>query len=405
MGSLQLANYVLPMLTVPYVVRIIGPEKYGLVNFAQTYTNSFVLIIIYGFELSATRKIALLRDKKERFNYVFCNTLYAQSLLFLLSSMLFFFPLFIFDKFSKDLALYLYNFPLLIGTLFFPTWLYAGFQHLAKRAIFNFIIRFLFTISIFVFVRSESDYIYLPISLSLGQVIVAIMTFLLALRSYKIKFIKPRIHPVIKELKDGLMTFFSILISNFYNNMSIFILGIMTNDINVGYFTAVSKVVQIVKYLVLLPVSQSLYPYLGSKIAESRKEGLRLLRKAFIITGSFSLVVCCFVFIFADPIVKIIFGDKFSDSASAMRIIAFIPLMVALSNMFGMQGLLNFKLDKEYLKVILFGGILNVALNFILIPYFQYDGTAMAWLLTETYIAFGTYWELKKNNINLFDKF
>lgn len=404
LSGLQLANYVLPMITVPYVVRIIGPEKYGLVNFAQAYTYNFVLIILYGFELSATRKIAILRNKKERLNYVFCNTFYAQFFLFIISTLLFFLPILFFEKFDKDQILYLYSYPLLIGTLLFPTWLYAGLQQIAKRAAFNFIIRLIFTLAIFIFVRGKEDYIFLPISLSLGQVAVSIVTFIFAIKSFNIRFIRVKAVSVLKELKDGLMTFFSVLISNFYNNMSIFILGIMTNDINVGYFTAVSKIVLIVKYLVLLPISQSLYPYIGSKIAESQSEALRILKKAVIITGTLSLIVCCFVIVFASPIVKIIFGDEFMASVSSLRIVAFIPFLVSLSYMFGIQGLLNLKLDKEYLKVIAFGGVINIALNFLLIPYFEYDGTSIAWIVTELFIAAGTYFYLVKNKIKIFSK-
>ena len=93
------------------------------------------------------------------------------------------------------------------------------------------------------------------------------------------------------------------------------------------------------------------------------------------------------IFIFSDLIIQIIFGNKFVDASVCLRIMAFLPLIIGLSNVFGIQGLINLKMDKQFLILTFLGAVMSIILNLVLVPIYSENGTAISWLITEIFIT------------------
>ena len=132
-GGVQLANYVLPLITIPYVVRIVGPEKYGLINFAQAFIGYFTLIINYGFDLTATRDIASKRNDIPALSEIFWNIITAKIFLFIVSSIVFAGTLLFSQKLQLNPQLYLLTYLCTIGIIFFPDMVFSGDRRTVKN--------------------------------------------------------------------------------------------------------------------------------------------------------------------------------------------------------------------------------------------------------------------------------
>ena len=183
LSGIQVINYIVPLLVVPYIVRIIGPELYGFINFALAFITYFALIINYGFDLSATREISINRDDKEKLSETFSSVIIVKFLLFLITLLIFLPLVFFIPKFNHDKELFIFTYLMLIGNIFLPVWLFQGLEKLARLSFFNFIIKISYGAAIFLFIREKNDYLLIPLILSLSQMIIGIAAFIYVYKS------------------------------------------------------------------------------------------------------------------------------------------------------------------------------------------------------------------------------
>ena len=403
LSGIQVVNYIVPVLVVPYIVRIIGPDYYGLVNFAQAFVLYFVLIVNYGFDFSATREIAVNRNSKENLSNIFSSVMLAKAVLFLISLLVFIPIVFLVPKFNKDIELFFFAYLIIIGNIFLPIWLFQGLEKLARLSVFNFIIKMIYAVSIFLLINKKEDYLLIPLILSVSQIIAGAAAFIYSVKVFNISLLFPGIKETKKALKEGWNLFLSNVSINLYTTSNIVILGLFSTNLSVGYFAASSKIINVVQALLLLPMNQAFFPRISSVINHSKDDGIVLLKKLTFAVGIILFIASLLIFIFSDLIIKIIFGSKFIDAAVSLRIMAFLPLIIGLSNVFGVQGMINLKLDRQFLALTFTGALISITLNLILVPAYFENGTALSWLITEIFITVSFFIVLLNNRINLFD--
>ena len=129
-------------------------------------------------------------------------------------------------------------------------------------------------------------------------------------------------------------------------------LGLLTNNSFVGYFAAADKIIQAFKGL-MGPVSQSIYPYVAKKVSLSKEDGLKFIRKVAFYVGIATSVVSLFIFVSADFLVDLLLGEQYFHSIIILRILALMPLLIGLSNIFGIQTMLNFDRKKAFSKILI----------------------------------------------------
>jgi len=395
---LQVVNYVLPLITLPYLVRVLGPEKFGLVSFAQAFIGYFLILTNYGFNLSATREISINRENKEIVSEIFSSVITIQLLLAALSFIIMTLIVFSFSKFSKDWLLYFYTFGMVIGQVLFPVWFFQGMERMKYITILNITAKLIFTVAIFVFIHKTSDYIYVPVINSLGYLIGGVIGLWIVFRGFGVKFALPSFENIKYHLKEGWHIFISTVATSLYTISNTFILGLFTNNTIVGYYSAAEKIIKAIQGL-LGPVSQTVYPYVSRLANQSEEVTIMFIKKITILIGSITFILSLGIFIFANLIVKILFGNQYIESVIILRILSFLPFIIALSNIFGIQTMLTFGYKKAFSRILILASIINVILSIILIPLYQANGTAFSVLISEIFVTTSMFIYLQRKGI------
>lgn len=386
LSVLQAVNYILPLLTVPYLVRVLGPEYFGLLAFATATITYFVLITDYGFNLSATRQISIHRDNPEKINTIFSSVMIIKTALMVLSFGLMALLVFSIDMLGQHWKVYFITFGIVVGHTLFPVWLFQGMEKMKYITYLNITAKGIFTGCIFIFVQEKNDYLLVPFFTSTGFIITGLWSLYLVKKYFQIKLRYQPVQNIKDQLYDGLHIFFSSISISLYTISTTFILGVFTNNMVVGYFAAADKIVQAAKGL-YQPVSQAIYPLIGNKLDNNLKAGIVFVRYVTIVVGIGMFAVSLVLFILAEPIVNLLLGKQYHESIILLQIMAFLPFIITLSNIFGVQTMLNLGYKKAFSRIVLAAAITGISLSLLLVPVYQAFGIAITLLSVEIFVT------------------
>ena len=384
--GLQFANYILPLVTVPYLVRVLGPEKFGAVAFGQSLIAYFVLVVNYGFDWSATRKISVQRDDLNAVSRTATSVWAAKALLCGAGFLVLVGLMWVAPKFSEISILLLVLYGIVVGNVLFPTWLFQGLERMVAISAINFVARLLVTVGVFALIHRPADFIIYAGLLSFKWVGAGVIGVWLAYRTLKISFVPPSWTEVRQALIEGWTIFLSKGAVGLYTAGNAFILGLLTNNTVVGYYSAAEKLVKAIQ-LLLNPISQAVYPRFSKMATDSSANALKWGRRMLLLMSGFGLVLSIGLFVGASTIVQVMLGPDYGPSVSVVRILAFLPLIIGASNVLGVQIMLPFGRDRAFTSILAGAGLINIVLVFLLTPLWQQNGIAAAVLTTEVFVT------------------
>lgn len=393
-------NYILPLITLPYLVRVLGVEYFGLVAFATAFIMYFQIITDYGFNLTATRKIAIHHDNYKKVTEIFSSVMTIKILLMLFSFLFMTVIIMSFEKFFKDAEIYFLTFGMVIGQTLFPVWFFQGMEKMKYITYLNIASKSIFTIAIFIFVREQSDYYLVPILNSLGFISAGIWSLYVIKKKFNIKFEVQNLQTIKFYLLDGWHVFLSNLAISLYTVSTTFILGVFTNNTVVGYFAAADKIIQAFQGI-LTPISQAMYPYISKKVKKSQDEGLIFIRKITKYIALSTFLLSLLILFFASYFVHLLLGIQYERSIVLLEIMSFMPFMIGLSNIFGIQTMLSFNRKKAFSYILIIGSILSIILSLVLVPLFKDVGSAITVMVVETFITFSMFIYLQRNGLKI----
>jgi PST family polysaccharide transporter len=395
LSALQGSIYLLNFITFPYLVRVLGPEKFGLVIFAQVFTQYFTLITDYGFNLSATREISVNRNNIHKVSQI-VSSVYAIKLIFMFLTFCFLLVvLFSIERFRSEYLLYFFAFGLVVGNVLFPVWFFQGMERMKYITVLNLTAKLIFTLSIFLFIKEPSHYVYVLLINSLGFLCAGFISIRILFSQFGIQYKIPLPSDLIYHLKQGWYIFISTLGINIYKSSDIFILGLFANELLVGYYSIAKKIIDFANLFAVI-ISQTIYPRISKIIRESYKNTISFLQKILVLIFFVTFFLGVIFFLFPALWVKIVAGNFYMESILTLKLLAFVPLIIGL-NVPAVQLLLSANLDKEFARIVTFGALLMIMLNFILIPIMSFKGAAIAFLISEFVVTFGLYFFLKLN--------
>jgi PST family polysaccharide transporter len=399
--SVHVANMLLPLLTVPYIVRIIGPERLGLLNFSQAYVAYFTLLINYGFELAAVRAIAARRSDRAFVDQVFSEVMTGKALLWLLSTLIFAGLTYSVPEFRQHAGLHVCTYLSCLGIVLFPIWLYQAMEDLGRVAVFNLVVKVLFSVSVFALIREPADYVYQNLALSLAQLVVGVVALAVALRRFGVTFRLPTAAQLARRFREDSSIFFSSLMITLYASSNVFLLGLLANAYDVGIFAAGTRLESIARSFVGLALNQAFFPVVASAFGQSREQGLRVVRTTVFPLMALMVLVSAGLWLIAPLFITLFYGAEFTNAIAVLRVVALLPLTIGLSNLLGFHTMLNLRMDRAFFVITALGSVIGLGLNGLLIQRFGYLGAAYAWVITEVYVTLTMYGYLRYRGVQV----
>ncbi len=396
--GIQMVQYLLPLITFPYLTRVLGPANFGKVAFAVAFITYFQLITDYGFNLSATREISINRDDPDRVSHIYSSVMATKTILMCITFTAMVLIVVAVGRFRADLPLYIFTYGLVVGNLLFPVWFFQGVERMRYISILRIVSSLIYTALIFIIVRSPSDYIYVPLITSAGYIAVGVYSQRIVTREFGVEFTLPGIDDIRRQFREGWHLFISTLAISLYTTSNRFILGLLTGPAVVGYYAVAEDITRALQGLVS-PISQAIYPYFARVHSEDRRRARLELRKILIIMAIFTFLFTVFVIFSAPTLVILLAGKSYSNSILLLQLMSFLFFIIGVNTVLGLLGMIALGYKKKFSRIILIAGIIHIPLIIALIFFKGAVGAALAVILTETFILSMEYKILKEEAI------
>ena len=388
---LQALNYILPLITLPYLVKTLGIDNFGLLSFATATVAYFGILTDYGFNLTATKEISMNRDNKSKVVEVFSSVMSIKLLLLLFSFLLLNIVLFSFERFSEDWLIYLLSFGSVVGQFLFPIWFFQGMEKMRYMTYLNVISKLIFTIAIFLFIEEREDIYLVPLFFSLGGIVAGLLSLYIIYKEFNIEFRLQKLSTLKNYLVQGWHVFLSRFYVSMYTTTNLLLLGLFTNTTVVGYYSIAEKIVLAISGL-YEPLNQTLYPYLARKYKENFKEFTVLLKNIsllFIVTTVILFILSQY---FLYELIYLVNGAYNITIALLLTLFLFRLLTYPYGGLFS-NALIIMQKTTYYMRVMNY----TVLLNFLTVPlatyYFQAQGLIVAFILvTFTHVLLLKYY-------------
>ncbi|MFA5116212.1 MAG: flippase [Candidatus Omnitrophota bacterium] len=395
LSSIQGLSYLMPILILPYLIRVIGPEKFGLIAFAQALVQYFVILTDYGFNVSATREIALCASDKQKTCSIFSSVLTVKCILSLISFLALLIIVSVVPRFKNDWLVYIFSFGAVIGNTLFPAWFFQGREKMAYIARINIAGGVIYTACIFFLIRKPADYLLFPILTSLFFIVTGIAGLYISFKKFKLEFVFQEYGNIHKELKAGWNIFISVVAINSYTASRVFAVGLLTNNVITGYYSIAERIVGFIQGFPLGSLSQAVYPRLNKIFARNRSRALELMRKIqnSVVIGY--LLILPILFLKTPLLVRIACGKYYPQVDIALSLLM-VSVFFVVANAFRVQFLLVSGRSDLYSKLHITAALAGMPLIFILTYYFSYIGTALSTLIIEVGVVMATFHLIKK---------
>ena len=392
LSVLQVVNYILPLVTLPYLVRVLGAEKFGLVMFANAFIQYFIMLTDYGFILSATREISVHREDIKKVSEIFTSVMIIKMVLFLVSLIILFGIVFSFDKFRNDWQLYFLTSGMILGNILFPIWFFQGMERMKYITILNITAKTIFTVLIFVFIRNQGDYIYVPVFNSLGFITAGILSFWIVIKYFKIRLYLPKISRIYSYFKDSTQYFLSRVSVSVYTSSNTFVVGLFLGNTAAGYYSAAEKLFLALR-MAYTPLNTTLYPYMCNT------RNLRLYKKIFLLAFIVNLALCSSIFLSSGFIIGLLYGEGFQVSVKLLQMFSILGLIIVPSILLGYPLLAALGHPKYANMSVIVASVFHLIMLMLIIPIIKIYFVVIIAMITETVVLLIRVYGIRKHKL------
>lgn len=382
--GVQICRKVIPLATMPYLARVLGASEWGSVAFVGSLGEFIVLLIEFGFNLSATREIAQCRHLPRKCSSVVAGVVGAQIVLatsVVLAALV-----------AARFVPLLRDDPYLLGAgLFYgvvqgmnPLWFFQGLEKLRLSGGIEIAGKILGMASVFLFIHSPGDGWRALLFQALPPMLSTSIGLALAYREFP--FTPPTVALVKDALRSGWRLFVFRSGESLYGAGNAFILGLFAPPASVGYFAVAERISKAV-FGLLNPIREALYPRISRLAATSAQGAAALARTGAIIMIASGFVFGLALYVLAPTFIHLMTGADFLPAVTVLRILAALPLLLSITYSVGLQWLLPFGLDNVVNRIIWTAGGLNLVIAFFAAPTLQHVGMAVSVLVSELYVC------------------
>lgn len=378
---LQGANYLIPLITTPYLMKVLGASGYGLIGFSFAVIMYFDLVVGFGFNMSATKRIASIPENKD---VIFTSIFVAKTLLIIIS-LLFLPVLFCIDKIAVYRSSILCYIPLLIGSAYTHYWLFQGLGKVRIISVINTVSKIIVLPLTFVFVSDPKD-VYIAILIqSIVFVVACVISNIYIFKNKLVRFRKIKFGDVMTEVADSYPLFLSSAATSLYTQLFTVILGFTCSPQIVGCYSACERIIRTINLTFFTPLSQAYFPKFSKLAVDNFSNGLTLFKKVRNIVWLFEFLLIIFIWLTAGYIAEFI-GKDYDNMHFYLRIMSLALFAISFGALYGQMGLIamgNNETKKSFSKVYIYAAPLSLLLMFFMTHFWGINGTILTLLITE----------------------
>lgn len=387
LSLLQVAGYVFPLISMPYLARVIGADGFGKIAFASAIVVWIQTISDWGFNLTATRDVAQNRDDKELVSRIFSNVLWARSVLTLLSGIILLLVVLLVPYLRENADIIFVTFLLVPGYILFPEWFFQAIEKMKYTTFFNLFLKLVFTVAVFVFIHKREDYLIQPLLTTIGYLLCGIGALYLIFKKWGYTLYKPQWSEIFKTIRNSTDVFINNLMPNLYNSFSVMLLGFFGGSTANGIYDGGNRF-PVIFYQFQSVLSRAFYPFLSR-----RPDKHSFYAKLNIVSA---LIGAVFLILLSPLVIKIMLGDEFEKSVVVMQILSFSVVFLAMDYTYGTNFLIINHKEKPLRNLTFVSSIIGMSVAIPLVYYFSYIGAAITVLLCRGMLGAGSYILAKK---------
>lgn len=374
LSLLQVAGYVFPLITLPYLARVIGVEGFGKIAFASAVIVWIQTIADWGFNFTATRDVARNRDNIAIVSQIFSNVLWARLLLMVVSLAILLVLIAFIPDFKENADVILVTFVLVPGHILFPEWFFQAMERMRYITILNLLSKLVFTIAVFLFVKTKEDYILQPLLVSLGYLVAGLIAMYYIIFRWNVRLSYFSIKNVWLTIKTSSDVFINNLMPNLYNSFSTMLLGFCGGSMANGLLDAGSRFVNIAQQFMGV-VSRTFFPFLSRRIEK---------HSLYVKLNITSAIVCSLLlFLLAPYIIRLFYTVDFEQAIIVLQIMSVSIIFLSLNNIYGTNYMIIEGRERELRNITTICSIVGFIASFPLIYYWGYIGAAITITLTR----------------------
>lgn len=394
----QMSAYAAPLAVLPYLSRILSTEHFGLISFATFFNFYFITFVEYGFNLTATRRIAINSENPEKVAQITWSVYAAKALLTVVGFIIMVSVVLAIPKLRPNFLLLCIGYLAVVGDLLFPIWLFQGLQKMENLVWRDLCAKLTALALVFAFVHHDSDYL-LAMGFQAGSTVIAGVVGLITVPFVlKSRWVAPTWDETSTALREGWPVFLSMASFTLTSATSTVLLQLRAGPTEVAYFSTAYRLVVALRGLVD-PVKTAIYPHISHMAARSRDNAVEFLKKYGLLFASPFFAASLVLLIFAPFIIHVLFGAKYGPSVVVLRVLAMSPFLLALQHNYSTFFMLAFGYERQWSRIVIFSAFLHFA---VLIPllYLLWPPVAVALtgIVLDVFVTVVTYLFYRKHS-------
>ncbi len=331
----QGTNYIVPLLTFPYLVRVLGTTGYGAIAYTLAFNQYLVIFSGWGFNLSAPKEVVKYRNDPKQLDIVFSSVILLKLILMCISFFILVISIELVPKLCEYKELVYFTFGVVIGQAIIPTWFFQGIEKMKWITVVNAIAKLFYALALILIVKEEKDITLVPILNSAGYLIAGIVGLFLCIKNFKVKLLYPGMNNLIYHFKSSFQFFVSRVSVSIYTASNVFVIGTFGSVEMAGIYSVAEKLYQALQGI-YHPLVNALYPFI------IRKKDVRIFSKIFIGSIVANILFVVSFYLLADNIFLLLFKNYSIESVKLFKLLTLVCIVIVPSILLGYPFLAAF---------------------------------------------------------------
>lgn len=394
LSALQAFTVLLPLLTIPFLMRVLGKETYGLVVYAQAIIQYFVIIVNFGFNITATRDVSIHRDDPVKLSEIVSSVLTVKVLLFMLSFLALTVAVFALPALRENYLLYFLTMSVCLSEVLFPVWFFQGIEKMRYITIINVVSRSIFAACIFIFIRRPEQFILVPVFNGTGALIGGMAALWIVFKTENVRFVFQKIKTLWYYTRESAPLFLTRASAQVYVRTNIVVVGSVLGMAEAGFYDLALKVVNVLS-MPFQSIKTAIFPKVSKEL------NLNFVHKTIKVVLSLAVLGIIGVQFFGPFVMDLLVGEPTPEAGTVLRLLSLILAAIVMSGFFGEQLLIPFAYKRPYVRgmvsTALFYFTLLVALY--LLNLLNLYSVVLMVVVTEYFLATFFYVASRKNKL------